>query len=255
MTAEFPPSTVQTEQLTVELVAAGDSLVAGTRQWLALRFTHAPHWHTYWINPGDSGLPTRTRWTLPAGSSIGMLEWPAPARHALGDLINFGYEGALYLPIALQLEAGVPVSTQQLEVDVSWLVCREECIPGKARLGLALPVLAAGASADDGPHAAAIRNTVAELPVAQPWPMQVTAGAEQVQLHIADGGRLDPDSLEIYPVQPQVLGTAAPQVRRVGDSLHIDAARSDYFTVLPENFSVLLVQRDSRQAHLVRSTP
>lgn len=255
MTIELPPSSVQTEQLTVELVAAGEALVAGTRQWLALRFTHAPHWHTYWINPGDSGLPTRTRWTLPAGSSIGTVEWPAPGRHALGDLVNFGYEGSVYLPIALQLEAGVAPGPQRLEVDVSWLVCREECIPGKARLGLTLPVQATGSSAPDGPHASAIRATIAGLPVAKSWPMQVTVDAQQVQLRIEDEGNLEPAGLEIYPVQPQVLGTAVPEVRRVGDSLLIKAARSDYFSALPEGFSALLVQRDSRQAHLVRSAP
>ena len=25
----------------------------------------APEWHTYWRNPGDSGLPTKIAWTLP----------------------------------------------------------------------------------------------------------------------------------------------------------------------------------------------
>ena len=34
---------------------------------VALRLKMADGWHTYWQNPGDSGLPTTITWTLPAG--------------------------------------------------------------------------------------------------------------------------------------------------------------------------------------------
>lgn len=254
MTADLPPSLASTEQLTVELVAADQSLVAGTRQWLALKFTHAPHWHTYWVNPGDSGLPTKTRWSLPAGTGIGTLKFPSPARHALGELINFGYGDELILPVELKLDPALPAGLLKLAVDVAWLVCREECIPGKARLGLELPVLTAGASAAPSPQQAAILATVSGLPSERPWPLQVRESGDRIELRITDGGALDPAELEIYPVQPQVLATAAPEIRRDGDSLVVSAARSDYFTGIPDGFSALLVQREGRQGHLVRSS-
>ena len=30
----------------------------GNEVWLGLKLQHIPHWHTYWKNAGDSGLPT-----------------------------------------------------------------------------------------------------------------------------------------------------------------------------------------------------
>ena len=50
---------VTTPQVRAELVAhAPQGVAAGQPMQLALRIEHQPHWHTYWKNPGDSGLPT-----------------------------------------------------------------------------------------------------------------------------------------------------------------------------------------------------
>ena len=42
---------------------------------VALREAIRKEWHTYWVNPGDSGAPTEIKWHLPpgweAGSKIG----------------------------------------------------------------------------------------------------------------------------------------------------------------------------------------
>ena len=45
-------------------------------------------WHTYWQNPGDSGLPTTLEWKLPAGVEAGPIEWPAPRVLPVGPLVN-----------------------------------------------------------------------------------------------------------------------------------------------------------------------
>ncbi|MCE2657691.1 MAG: hypothetical protein LW854_05500, partial [Rubrivivax sp.] len=63
---------VQTDQARAELVAQAPGGVApGQPIWLGLKIEHAPHWHTYWRNPGDSGLPTTLQFELPAGFSVG----------------------------------------------------------------------------------------------------------------------------------------------------------------------------------------
>ncbi|MCR4296993.1 MAG: protein-disulfide reductase DsbD family protein, partial [Elusimicrobia bacterium] len=84
----------------------------------ALRLVHDPHWHTYWLNPGDSGLATKI--------STGMLEFPAPERIVAGPLTSFGYSGEVDLPA--RLPKGVKTVT------ATWLECAEVCIPGKAVL-------------------------------------------------------------------------------------------------------------------------
>ena len=59
---------VRTEHVTAELVARNTGVQPGQAVQIGLRLQHIPHWHTYWRNPGDSGLPTTLTWTLPAGA-------------------------------------------------------------------------------------------------------------------------------------------------------------------------------------------
>ena len=55
-------SVVTTEQVRAELVAqAPEGVQPGKPLWLGLLIRHQPHWHTYWKNPGDSGLPTQLK--------------------------------------------------------------------------------------------------------------------------------------------------------------------------------------------------
>ena len=58
---------VRVDAVEVELVADRTAAVAGQPLSVGLLIRHDPHWHTYWRNPGDSGLPTRLDLTLPEG--------------------------------------------------------------------------------------------------------------------------------------------------------------------------------------------
>ena len=70
---------VTTDQVRGELLAwAPDGVEPGKPVWVGLQLAHAPEWHTYWKNSGDSGLPTMLEWTLPAGVSAGDIAWPTP---------------------------------------------------------------------------------------------------------------------------------------------------------------------------------
>src|SRR5262245_30406738 len=83
-------SVVQTEQVRAELVAhAPEGLGPDKLVWFGLRLEHAPHWHTYWKNAGDSGLPTNFSWTLPPGVVAGDIDWPTPKKLPIGPLLNF----------------------------------------------------------------------------------------------------------------------------------------------------------------------
>ena len=50
----------------------------GQSVWVALDLRIKPGWHTYWRTPGDSGLPTTIKWTLPDGVTAGDIQWPVP---------------------------------------------------------------------------------------------------------------------------------------------------------------------------------
>ena len=155
-----PGAVVTTPQVRAELVAhAPEGVAAGKPLWLALKIDHQPHWHTYWKNPGDSGLPTTLQWTLPAGVMAGSIQWPTPGRLPIGPLMNYGYEGTLLLPVAVTVPAGFNADTLAVKLRAEWLVCKDVCIPESGDFELQLPAQAATAG-----HAALFEATRAALP-------------------------------------------------------------------------------------------
>jgi thiol:disulfide interchange protein DsbD len=132
---------VQTEQVRAELLAhAPQGAAPGQTVWLGLQLTHQPEWHTYWKNPGDSGLPTELQWTLPPGVSVGDIAWPTPRKFPLGPLANYGFDGTVLLPVPLTVEPGYNGSHIDVKLFASWLACRKECIPEEGDFSLRLPV-------------------------------------------------------------------------------------------------------------------
>jgi DsbC/DsbD-like thiol-disulfide interchange protein len=100
--AQSAKSVVVTDQVHAELLAhAPEGVAPGKPIWLGLQLTHQPEWHTYWKNPGDSGLPTALNWSLPAGVTAGEIAWPLPKKIPIGNLANYGYEGTVLLPVPL----------------------------------------------------------------------------------------------------------------------------------------------------------
>ena len=135
---------VQTDQVRAELVAhAPQGIAPGQPLWVGLKIIHQPQWHTYWKNPGDSGLATTVQWTLPAGVTAGDIAWPAPHSIPIGTMTNYGYEGTLLLPVPLTVgpafQAG-PSGDLEVKLSASWLVCRQECIPQDGNFVLNIPV-------------------------------------------------------------------------------------------------------------------
>ena len=127
----------------VELLSETTNIVPGETVWLGLRLDPAEHWHTYWKMGGDSGEPSdMTEWTAPEGTVIGDIQWPAP--HWIPfydtDLVNFGYEEEILLPISVTIPADYEGDSVELSTLAFWNVCDQICIPGEQRLSINLPV-------------------------------------------------------------------------------------------------------------------
>ena len=135
---------VTTPQVRAELLAhAPEGVGAGKPLWLGLKLEHQPLWHSYWKNPGDSGLPTTLEWTLPAGVTAGAIGWPTPRKLPLGPLLNYGYEGTLLLPVAVTVPADFTADSLDIKLHAEWLVCKDVCIPESGDFALRLPTQAA----------------------------------------------------------------------------------------------------------------
>ncbi|MGE8397124.1 MAG: protein-disulfide reductase DsbD family protein [Comamonas sp.] len=138
------PDTVTTPRVQAQLVAwAPQGIAPGKPLELGLRIAHQPGWHTYWKNAGDSGLPTQLAWQLPAGIQAHEIVWPAPQQIRVADMLNYGYEGTVLLPIPMQITDSLRPNgdgTVDFLLQASWLVCRVECIPEEGQFQLRLPV-------------------------------------------------------------------------------------------------------------------
>ena len=129
-------------QVTARLVAIDTSVQPGHPVRVALRLDHEKAWHTYWKHAG-TGYPTTLEWQLPPGWRASGFDWPTPhlMRDAAGAIIGHGYEGTILLPLTLTPPDGLQPGTQiTLSATADWLMCKESCMPGRARVNLALPV-------------------------------------------------------------------------------------------------------------------
>src|SRR6188768_1117599 len=88
---------VKTEHVEAQLLAERVGAQPGKPIAVGLKLRMAEHWHTYWKNPGDSGLPTKIKWELPAGWKAGEIQWPYPKHLPVGPLMNYGYEDEVVL--------------------------------------------------------------------------------------------------------------------------------------------------------------
>src|SRR5690606_26171873 len=111
---------VRVEAVEVELVAKQTAVVPGQVLELGLRLQHDPHWHTYWRNPGDSGLATELDLVLPAGFEAGGIQWPAPQRLFIPPLANYGYEGEIVLPVPVEVPAAIEGASVRVEGKAAW---------------------------------------------------------------------------------------------------------------------------------------
>ena len=131
-------ASVSQPHVTAELIPEMTTVEPGKPFDVALHLHTDSGWHTYWINPGDAGMATTIKWTLPPGFTAGPIQWPTPEKHNMGPLVTYGYGGDVYL-----LTTITPPKTDlpqhfDLKAKASWLVCQEECVPGRAELTLPL---------------------------------------------------------------------------------------------------------------------
>ncbi len=242
-------STVTTPQIHAELMAHAPQGISTyskdtsystlTTVWVGLQLTHQPGWHTYWKNPGDSGLPTQLQWTLPVGVTAGDIQWPSPKRLPLDQLVNYGYEGTVLLPVPLTItpdfKPGLLASSLPIQLKASWLVCRLECIPEEGEFSLSLPLKGSTAI-----NTAAFDAALAARP--QAWvadkASRFTVQGDALQLTIAGlPSSLHGKSLDVFPETAEVLNPSAPgQQAWKGDtwtaSLPLSAQRSQSPTQL-----------------------
>ncbi len=120
-----------------QLTMNAEKVKAGEPIWAAITLAMPKDWHVYWKNPGDSGIATSFEWKLPEGVTAGETLWPKPRRVATGTIINYGYaDRAIFLTPLTPDRDNI---TGEMSVKVSWLACKDTCIPESATFRAYLP--------------------------------------------------------------------------------------------------------------------
>jgi len=207
--AAAPPASKHVQP---ELVADVESIAAGRPFQAGLRLRMDPEWHTYWKNPGDSGLATRLTWKLPEGFQAGPIEWPYPEVFKQGPVTSYGYTNEVLLPVTITPPAALAAGTSvTLAARADWLECREACLPGRRELSLVLPVR--GEAARASTQAAAFEAARARLP--QPgagWAFEARETPDKVVLVVRPPrGQAAIQKATFFPDRGQLIDHAAAQ--------------------------------------------
>lgn len=178
----------QSPRATVSLVSDHAAVSPGQQLRIGLRQRLAPHWHTYWKNPGDAGSPPNVAFTLPDGVTVGEIEWPGPDRFLVGPVASYGYENEIVFPMSLKVPDNArPGSQLVIEAQADWVVCEKECIPEDGAFRLILPVApeARAASVD---VRAAFATFDTRRPQTAPWTATLEDGASALRLVVRGDG-------------------------------------------------------------------
>jgi thiol:disulfide interchange protein DsbD len=239
-----PPA--PTDLIKADLVAETASIAPETTLWVDLRLAVKPGWHVYWQNPGDSGLPTAIDWKLPPGFSPGPIRWPVPEHFVQNGIGNYGYAGTvdLLVPISAPKELSIGQAIG-LDAEASWLACADICIPGGAKLGLNLPVVAQPAAPDAAvaPLFAAARQ---HLPAPAPFEIRFASDAHDFRILVPSNavGELHNPSGMFFPTKESLIDAAAdPRVERRGDGLAIVLPKASDGMAAPATLDGVLALR------------
>jgi DsbC/DsbD-like thiol-disulfide interchange protein len=199
-------------------------LLAGSRSGAVLlggiAFQLQPGWHTYWRNPGDSGVPPRIDFSKSDNIEAVTILWPAPAKFADGaGGTSLGYLKQVVLPLRIVAKnADKPVT---LRADINYAVCEKLCIPVEASAELAFTSVA---STEDSTLSAALDTVPKPATIGDPNPLTI----RDVKRDGKNGVLVDvaaPDSAEVnlfvegptpewaLPV-PKLLEHGPPGVKR-----------------------------------------
>ena len=246
-------SVVSTPQLRAELLAhAPQGVQAGQPLWVGLQLTHQPEWHTYWRNPGDSGLPTQIELNLPAGITAGEVQWPLPSKLKAGNLTNYGFEKTVLLAVPLAVSPQFKpnaTSTLELQVHANWLVCRLECIPQEGDFALTIPV-----NGSFAPNAFAFEALQTQQPQVLPNVKAATHFENQRLVLQVSGlpAALQGQTLGVFPQTPELVESAAEQHTQAhqswqGDVWTVQLPLNNLRMTEPKTMGVLLTTGEGAQ--------
>jgi DsbC/DsbD-like thiol-disulfide interchange protein len=197
------------EHARLELISEQNAIVSDKELWIGVRFDLEDGWHTYWVNPGDSGEPPRFEWELPAGFQVGAIQWPYPTRISTPPFADYGYEHQVLLMVTVRPTPGLKEGvSERIAARVHYLVCRDVCIPGQKQLELTLPVKSDAAASSTAQGFETTRLRLPQ-PVRKGWKISAASVGDEFLLDLRIG-TLNATP-QFFPLEEEQVENAAVQ--------------------------------------------
>ncbi|MGA3211028.1 MAG: protein-disulfide reductase DsbD domain-containing protein [Terriglobales bacterium] len=210
----------------VSLISEHAAFVPGQETWLGIQFQLEPGWHIYWLNPGDSGVPPRVTWNLSPGLTMGEIQWPVPERITAPSVTDYGYSQSVLLMAPLSAVAAPGPQLADIGADVRWLVCRELCLPGQAKLQLTLPVAAVASLNPETQELFTAARERWPKPIPDRWKLTARSDKDDFVVTIATG-HPEPGA-DFFPSSPgQIDNLTPPAVRATPQGAELRLKKSD----------------------------
>ena len=219
------------KHLSVKLVSLQKAIKPGENVRLGVLFKLDPKWHVYWKNPGDSGTAPKFKFNINEGKQK-HVKWPIPQRISVGHLTNYGYEDEVLIPIQVSTNKNPQTDSLNIELNLEWLVCKNNCIPGSAKLHHAIPFKE---KTIKHPHEAKVAQTFRYFQSKVPktkhhWNVQYLKKTDHMfsfTINHPDFNPKEIEKLHIFPEQGGIFKTNQPKIIPKGNKVQISMPFSE----------------------------
>ena len=211
----------------------------GSKFMIALHMKMAPGWHSYYLNPGESGQATSIKWHLPPGFTTGPIRWPTPKRIVVSDVAGYVYEGDAWLITEVSAPKNLSVGRSvQISAEASWLLCREACFPQSSHLSVNLKT---GSAIASNPDFVSARSTLVP-PLQGKAPRAFSKGGPVTVKFDSPGATAN--DVQFFPSDPTYFGADLIKAKATPEGLELSIPISKYAPHPPKFISGILVAPD-----------
>ncbi len=222
-------------QAKAELISSVSAIQPGKKFFVAIHLSMAKGWHSYYANPGESGMATQAIWeTNSSAASVGPILWPEPHLHKAGGVSAYVYEDELWLTSEVTPPKTPSGARLHLAVTANWLLCKDFCVPQHANLSIDLPFAMAE---EPNPQFSSARSSLPTAGSSFGFYAVVKSG------RVALGSRSLPPGMAIdqfYPANPKFFGAEEHTVKRLGKGIEITIPLSPYAVETPSRLTGIL---------------
>lgn len=233
-----------------QLISQSTQIAKGDQVSLAFTIKPKDGWHSYWVNPGDSGAAPIFKWSKPDAIKIAEPKFQAPIKINTSGIVTYGFKGQSTIMFDVTIPADYSDNQLDISLDAEWLICEEECIPQFGTFNLSLPVT--DSRVENKEHTSVFDDFSANAVEPSWWNSKISYNqvSATLQLYMDPSEMTDIVSAQYFPYTMDVLNYSAEQtIAKMDDGLYISFEHSN--EQLPEKAAgvLSLTNKDGETSH------